>query len=113
LVLKTRVFDFTYKNGSYNGETFTGIVTNYSPWFGMDGGRVLNNVNALGLMVLSVQNLQQQIVELEAELNDLKVKVKDKKDPKPATDISKKTKPDKTIPPIPIAPPPPVVVGGV
>jgi hypothetical protein len=99
LILQTRVFDFTYKNGGYNGETFTGIITNYAPWLGKDGGQTLNEVNAVGLLVQSVQALQQQIVELEAELNDLKVKVKDKKDPKPATDISKKTKPDKTIPP--------------
>src|SRR5690606_23285355 len=41
-VLRTKVHHFRYKDGRYNSETFTGIVTDESPWFGKDRGRALN-----------------------------------------------------------------------
>lgn len=65
-VLHTPVYAFTYKDGRYNGEVFTGIVTDRSPWFGKDGGKALNEINAIGYLIGAVQALHARVVELES-----------------------------------------------
>jgi hypothetical protein len=66
-VLRTRVHRFTYKDGRYNGETFTGIVTDESPWLAKDGGKALNEINAVGYLVGAVRALEARVRELEAQ----------------------------------------------
>lgn len=65
-VLHTPVYTFTYKDGRYDGEVFTGIVTDRSPWFGKDGGKALNEINAIGYLIGAVQALHARVVELES-----------------------------------------------
>jgi hypothetical protein len=56
-ILKTRVFDFQYKNGSFNNETFTGIISDYSPLFGQDKGKSFNSISSIGYCILAIQAL--------------------------------------------------------
>jgi len=63
-ILDTPVFDFTYRDGRYNGETFTGITTNDSPVFSKDQGRSFNEINAFGYLVNAMKEQQKQIEEL-------------------------------------------------
>jgi hypothetical protein len=67
VIRRTPVFAFTYKNGAYNGERFYGIVTDYSPIFGMDGGKSFNPVTAFGATVLALQDLDARVRALEAQ----------------------------------------------
>jgi hypothetical protein len=63
---------FTYKSGAYNGEEFSGIVTDYAPRYGMDrdeahpAGRSLNVINAIGDMMILLADLAQRVAALEA-----------------------------------------------
>ncbi len=63
---------FVYKSGSYNGEEFSGIVTDYAPRYGMDrdeehpAGRSLNVINAIGDMMIVLNDLVQRVAALEA-----------------------------------------------
>lgn len=63
---------FVYKSGSYNGEEFSGIVTDYAPRYGMDrdeehpAGRSLNVINAIGDMMIVLNELVQRVAALEA-----------------------------------------------
>lgn len=66
IIRRTPVYAFTYKNGAYNGEVFYGIVTEYSPLFGMDAGKSFNPVTAFGATVLSLQDLDARVRALEA-----------------------------------------------
>lgn len=59
IILNTPVYNFTYKDGRYNGEQFTGIVTDYSPVFGMDKGRSLNTINAVGYFISGMKQMNQ------------------------------------------------------
>lgn len=68
LIRHTPVYAFTYKNGAYNGETFYGITTDDSPFFGMDGGKSFNPVTAFGTTVLALQDTDRRVRELEAKL---------------------------------------------
>lgn len=68
LIRHTPVYRFTYKSGAYNGETFTGIVTDDSPQFGMDRGKSFNPVSAFGTTVLALQDADRRIAALEAQL---------------------------------------------
>lgn len=70
----TPVYEFRYKNGAYNGETFTGIVTDDSPMFGMDQGKSFNPVSAFGASVLALQDLDARVRELEARLRSLEAR---------------------------------------
>lgn len=70
----TPVYEFRYKNGAYNGETFTGIVTDDSPLFGMDQGKSFNPVSAFGASVLALQDLDARVRELEARLRSLEAR---------------------------------------
>jgi hypothetical protein len=64
-VLGTPVHHFRYKDGRYNGETFTGIVTDESPHFGKDEGRALNEINGLGYLIGAVRALAGRLAALE------------------------------------------------
>jgi hypothetical protein len=67
IVRDTPVFSFRYKPGhGIQGEDFVGIITEESPMFGMDNGKSLNTVNAVGLLVASVQALAERLEALEA-----------------------------------------------
>lgn len=63
----TPIYQFTYRDGRYNGETFYGITTDDSPLFGMDGGRSFNPVTAFGATVLALRNLDERLAALERE----------------------------------------------
>lgn len=70
-VLRTPVHHFRYKDGRYNGETFTGIVTDESPWFGKDHNRALNEINAVGYLVGAVRELERRLAASEARVRRL------------------------------------------
>lgn len=73
-ILATSVYNFTYKSGSFNGEQFTGIITDYAPTFGMDrdarhpSGKSFNEVTAFGYTVAAFKALTRRIEELERKL---------------------------------------------
>lgn len=66
---------FTYKDGRYSGEEFSGLVVDFAPRYGMDrdeahpAGRSLNVITALGDLMLAVSYLAGRVAELEARLN--------------------------------------------
>jgi hypothetical protein len=60
-ILKTRVFDFTYKNGAFHGEQFTGIISDFSPLFAEDNGKSFNPVSSVGYCILAIQALHRLI----------------------------------------------------
>jgi hypothetical protein len=66
IIRATPVYQFTYKSGAYNGETFFGIVTDESPLFGMDRGKSFNPVTAFGATVLALRDLDARVAALEA-----------------------------------------------
>lgn len=68
LLLRTPVWDFTYKGGSYNHTRFVGITTDDSPEFGMDLNRSFNPVSAFGHTVLAIQELQREIDALKKQV---------------------------------------------
>lgn len=63
---------FTYKNGSYNGEEFSGLVVDYAPRYGMDrdekhpAGKSLNVVTVIGDLMIAVTHLAERVAALEA-----------------------------------------------
>ena len=62
---------FVYKNGEFNGEEFSGLVTDFAPRYGMDrdaahpAGKSLNIVTALGDLMRAVANLTERVRALE------------------------------------------------
>lgn len=56
----------------WQGEDFVGLVTDEAPFFGLDrdethpGGRILNEVNAIGALMGAVQALATRVEQLEA-----------------------------------------------
>jgi hypothetical protein len=72
-ILNTPVFDFTYKDGRYHGETFTGITTDDSPVFGKDNGKSLNEISLFGYLINAIKAQQEQIEELRSEIARLRV----------------------------------------
>lgn len=70
-IINTPVYDFTYKSGSFNGEKFTGIITDYSPVFGMDkdeahpAGKSLNPTTGFGFTVAAFRALERRVKQLE------------------------------------------------
>lgn len=66
-ILSARVYDFRYRDGRYNGERFSGIVTDEAPWLGKDNGKALNEVNAVGYLIGAIQALERRVSVLEAE----------------------------------------------
>ena len=67
---------FTYKNGSFGGEEFSGLVVDYAPRYGMDrdadhpAGKSLNVVTAIGDLMIAVDYLAGRVAALEARHND-------------------------------------------
>ena len=57
---------FTYKSGAFNGEEFSGVVTDYAPRYGMDrdvehpAGKSLNILTVIGDLLLAVANLTER-----------------------------------------------------
>jgi len=67
------VYDFRYRSGALTHETFTGIVTDFTPALGMDpdaahpNGRSLNEINAVGYTIGAVKALDARVRALEAK----------------------------------------------
>lgn len=63
---------WTYRNGAYNGEEFSGVVVDYAPRYGMDrdaehpAGKSLNVATVIGDLLLAVANLAERVAALEA-----------------------------------------------
>lgn len=78
LLLRTPIKHFAYRNGSYSGTTFQGIIADWSPEFAMDPdvwhpqGRSFNPVSAFGYTVESIKALQAEIDSLKADIAALK-----------------------------------------
>lgn len=68
LMLRTPLWDFTYKSGAYNNQAFVGITTDDSPEFGMDLGKSFNPISAHGYTVAAIKALHARIVALELAL---------------------------------------------
>lgn len=66
IINATPIYQFTYRDGRYNGETFYGIVTDESPLFGKDGGKSFNPITAFGATVLALRDLDARLRALEA-----------------------------------------------
>lgn len=70
-ILDAPLYDFTYKNGRFGGEKFTGIITDYSPIFGMDrdaahpAGKSLNEVTAFGYTAAAFKAVVRRLQILE------------------------------------------------
>ena len=62
---------FVYKNGEFNGEEFSGLVTDFAPRYGMDrddahpAGKSLNVITVLGDLMMAVANLTERVRALE------------------------------------------------
>lgn len=73
-ILAAPLYDFTYKNGRFGGQKFTGIITDYSPTFGMDrdgahpAGKSLNEVTALGYTFAALKAVIHRLIEVERKL---------------------------------------------
>ncbi len=76
-VIKTPLFNFTYKNHAFN-QSFIGLVTDYSPIFGMDrdkkhpAGKSLNVVTTLGYLIASIKELNKKNALLNNTVQELK-----------------------------------------
>jgi len=77
-IIDAPLFDFTYKSGAFNGQRFTGIVTDYAPLFGMDrdeahpAGKSLNEITAHGYTFAAIKALHKRIEELEGIIKECK-----------------------------------------
>jgi len=73
---RTPIYRFSYKD-RYAGEEFVGVVTDFSPVFGMDrdaahpGGKSLNEVTLHGYEVAAIKALSREIAALKARLDTL------------------------------------------
>ena len=67
---------FKYKNGSYNGQEFEGIITDFAPRYGMDrdashpAGKSLNIIQVISDLILSVRYLSEKLITIEENGND-------------------------------------------
>lgn len=73
-VLRTPVHHFRYKDGRYNNETFTGIVTDEAPHFAKDNGKALNEINGLGYLIGAVRELERRLAASEARVRQLEAR---------------------------------------
>lgn len=73
-ILATPLYDFVYKNRSFNGEKFTGIITDYAPIFGMDrdeshpAGKSLNDITGFGYTIAALKAVVRRLIEVERKL---------------------------------------------
>lgn len=68
----TSLRKFTYKDGRYNGEQFSGLILGdefTTSYYGKDGGRVLNEINAFGDVFAALAYLSKRVEELEKQLS--------------------------------------------
>lgn len=69
-VRATTLHEFEYRS-QWRGERFVGLVTDEAPFFGLDrdaahpGGRILNEVNAIGALMGAVQALATRLDEIQ------------------------------------------------
>jgi hypothetical protein len=77
-ILDTPLYDFTYRNGRYNGQRFVGLVTDEAPWFGLDRdaeypqGKSLNDIELFGALIASTKVLYAELEQQKAEIAELK-----------------------------------------
>ncbi len=77
IIVDAPLYNFTYKSGAYNNQEFTGIITDYSPTFGMDkdaehpAGKSLNVVTAIGYTFGAIKQLDRSFasVNLKTDQN--------------------------------------------
>ena len=80
-IIDTPIYNFTYKSGAFNGERFTGIITDYSPIFGLDkddehpDGKSLNEVTAHGYEMAAIKALNKKIESQQSEILSLKTMI--------------------------------------
>ena len=66
-IVNAPLYKFNYKNGAHNNEEFVGIITDYSPTFGMDrsskyiGGENFNELTAFGYTFAAIKELYRKI----------------------------------------------------
>ena len=61
------IYDFTYKDGRYHGESFTGVVgKKHTDWFLKDKGKSADYTTLHGYEILAIQNLAARVAALEA-----------------------------------------------
>ncbi|MEX2052433.1 MAG: DUF5011 domain-containing protein [Candidatus Paceibacterota bacterium] len=76
-IIDAPLHNFTYKSGSFNNQEFTGIITDYSPVFGMDrdashpAGKSLNVVTGLGYTFGAIKKLNINLNDLESRVSAL------------------------------------------
>jgi len=76
-IIATDLYNFTYKSGAYNGQEFTGLITDYAPTFGVDkddefpNGKSLNEVTAIGYCMAAIKALSEEIELLKAQVSEL------------------------------------------
>lgn len=76
-IVDAPLYDFTYKSGAFNGQRFTGIVTDYAPIFGMDrdeahpAGKSLNTISAHGYTFAAIKALHTRVEQLESQVRTL------------------------------------------
>ncbi|MFZ2187076.1 MAG: hypothetical protein WAV46_00370, partial [Candidatus Moraniibacteriota bacterium] len=76
-IIDAPLYNFTYKSGAYNNQEFTGIITDYSPIFGMDkdtehpNGKSLNMITAIGYTFGAIKELSQNFVEKNTQNDTL------------------------------------------
>lgn len=67
---------FKYKNGSFSGQEFEGIITDFAPRYGMDrdashpAGKSLNVIQVISDLILSVRYLSEKLITIEENGND-------------------------------------------
>jgi len=66
LITDTPLYRWTYKDGRFAESAFMGVVTDYSPAFGMDAGRSLNVPSGIGHLMAAVKALTRRVAALEA-----------------------------------------------
>jgi len=66
LITDTPLYRWTYKDGRFAESEFMGVVTDYSPAFGMDAGRSLNVPSGIGHLMAAVKALTRRVAALEA-----------------------------------------------
>lgn len=56
----TPLFRFKYRDGKFPDDEFIGIITDHSPFLGMDNGKALNVPTAIGLLIAAVKELDRR-----------------------------------------------------
>jgi hypothetical protein len=66
LIRATPLHRFKYKDGRFRESDFMGVVTDFSPAFGMDEGRSLNTPSAIGHLFAAIKALAARLEAVEA-----------------------------------------------